>query len=124
MKRLFYYFPILFLALNFQVVFSAKILFLLPVASKSHVHVFEPLIRALGERGHEITSYTSMASKGMPKSVKEVVVYPVEEIFKDMQSPFIQRQMGKLAAFTNIRQVSYLTLKVLKLRLIFPKQNI
>lgn len=78
----------------------AKILFLLPVASKSHIHVFEPLIQALGERGHEITSFTPQASKGMPPNVRQIVIVPVEEIFKHMDSPFKLRKDGKLSQFS------------------------
>lgn len=81
---------------------SSKILFLLPIASKSHVHVFEPLIRALGARGHEIINFTPQELKNVPKNVKQINVLPVSQIFKDMQNPFDMRKAGKLAAMTNM----------------------
>ncbi|ODM98017.1 UDP-glucuronosyltransferase [Orchesella cincta] len=49
-----------------QISTADKILFVLPVASKSHVNVFEPLIRALGERGHEIVNLSPVKSPKMP----------------------------------------------------------
>jgi len=85
----------------FSEVHSAKILFLLPFASKSHVNVFEPLVRALGERGHEVTNMSPVNSSGMPASVKQVVTLTIPEIFVDFPDPFHMRQQGRWKTFTN-----------------------
>lgn len=37
----------------------------------------------------------------MPKTVKEIVIVPLEEIFKKLESPFSQRKRGKFSQFTN-----------------------
>jgi glucuronosyltransferase len=80
---------------------GAKILFLLPCSSKSHVNVFEPLIRALGERGHDVTNMSPVNSSGMPPSVKQVITLTISEVFKDYPDPFAFRKQGKTAQFTN-----------------------
>lgn len=89
------------ISLLFQLVAGDRILFLLPIASKSHINVFDPLIRALGERGHEIVNLTPMKSANMPPTVKEVQIYSVERIFGELGNPFEMRQMGNMRAFMN-----------------------
>lgn len=76
------------------VISADRILFLLPIASTSHHHVFEPLIRALGERGHDIVSLSPVKSK-MPGNVKQVQILTVDQIFGDIPSSFASRQAGK-----------------------------
>lgn len=63
------------------VISADRILFLLPIASTSHHHVFEPLIRALGERGHDIVSLSPVKSNDMPVNVKQVQILTVDQIF-------------------------------------------
>ncbi|CAL8107615.1 unnamed protein product [Orchesella dallaii] len=78
-----------------------KILFLLPIASKSHVNVFAPMIRALGERGHEIVNLSPVKSPNMPPNVKQIQIYPIEKLFNSMGDPFEMRKMGKFNALFN-----------------------
>lgn len=77
-----------------------RILFLLPIASKSHANVFEPLIRGLGERGHEIVSISPVKYK-MPATVQQLQFATIEEIFGEMGNPFEMRKMGKIQALFN-----------------------
>lgn len=84
-----------------QISTGERILFLLPIASKSHVNVFEPLVRALGERGHEVVNLSPVKSPKMPPNVKQIQIFTVEEIFGEMANPFDMRRMGKIQALVN-----------------------
>jgi len=73
-----------------------RILFLLPISSKSHKNVFDPLINALAAKGREITTVSSVRSSGVPSYVHEIVPVPVEEVFKEYLSPFEARKLPRL----------------------------
>ncbi|ODN03640.1 UDP-glucuronosyltransferase 2B14 [Orchesella cincta] len=79
-----------------QVSEKKSILFLLPLSSKSHKHVFEPLIRGLANNGHEIIVIAATKSSNMPPNVREIVVVKDEEIFDDWADPLENRKKGKL----------------------------
>lgn len=72
-----------------------NILFLLPLSSKSHKHVFEPLIRGLAANGHEITVIAATKSSNMPQNVREIVIVKDEEIFDAWEDPLENRKNGK-----------------------------
>lgn len=72
-----------------------NILFLLPLSSKSHKHVFEPLIRGLAANGHEITVIAATKSSNMPPNVREIVIVKDEEIFDAWEDPLENRKKGK-----------------------------
>lgn len=61
-------------------VHGARILVLLPIASKSDKIVFDPLIKALALNDHEITVVSPVPSRGLPVSVKEIHPVTVEEL--------------------------------------------
>ncbi|CAL8104505.1 unnamed protein product [Orchesella dallaii] len=88
--------------------FGEKILFLLPLASRSHVHVFEPLMKALGERGHEIVNLSPMESKNMPPTVRQLQLITVEDLTGKMPDPFEQRKLGTLRAMTNSSSIEHM----------------
>jgi glucuronosyltransferase len=81
-----------------------KILFLFPIASKSHKNVFDPLIMALAARGHELTVVTPFASKDLPKNIKELIPLPaLNIILPQFEDPFEMRKSGKLTSvFVNM----------------------
>ncbi|ODM87622.1 2-hydroxyacylsphingosine 1-beta-galactosyltransferase, partial [Orchesella cincta] len=81
--------------------FSERILFLLPLASRSHVNVFEPLMKALGERGHEIVNLSPIISSNMPPTVQQIQLITVDDLLGNMPNPFEQRKTGKLWTMMN-----------------------
>lgn len=64
---------------------ASKILFLSPVATKSHKNVFDPLIDALATRGHELTVISPMKTSKVP-SVKEIVPVNLEGVMGTMKA--------------------------------------
>lgn len=92
---------LIFVASFFGSVTSDRILFLLPIASTSHVNVFHPLIQALGERGHDIVSLSPATSSKMPKNVQQIQIMTVEEIFGELGNPFEMRKMGSINTLIN-----------------------
>ncbi|CAL8104508.1 unnamed protein product [Orchesella dallaii] len=95
--------------------FGDKILFLLPLASRSHVHVFEPLMKALGERGHEIVNLSPIVSKNMPPTVKQIQLITVDDLMGKMPDPFEQRKLGTLRAMLNSSSVEHMHTACIKL---------
>ncbi|CAL8094095.1 unnamed protein product [Orchesella dallaii] len=81
-----------------QISEKKSILFLLPLSSKSHKHVFEPLIRGLADKGHEIIVIAATKSSNMPPNVREIVVVKDEEIFDDWTDPLENRKKGKFGS--------------------------
>ena len=74
-----------------------RILFLFPIASKSHRNVFEPLINALAARGHDLTVVTPFRSKNLPSNIKEVIPISAENILlAQFQDPFELRKSGRI----------------------------
>ncbi|CAL8107636.1 unnamed protein product [Orchesella dallaii] len=59
---------------------GARIIFLLPIASTSHKIVFDPLIKALALRDHDVTVVSPISSQNLPSSVKEIHPATVEEL--------------------------------------------
>ncbi|XP_021957851.1 UDP-glucuronosyltransferase 2B4 isoform X2 [Folsomia candida] len=80
---------------------ASKILFLSPVATKSHKNVFDPLIDALATRGHELTVISPMKTSKVP-SVKEIVPVNLEGVMGTMKDAFELRQAGPLSFLTSI----------------------
>jgi len=83
-----------------RVGYSSKIRFLLPLASKSHVHVFEPLIRGLGESGHEIVSFPPIISSNMPPNVQQIPLITVDDLTGPVKDVFEQRKHTLLQKLT------------------------
>ncbi|CAL8104470.1 unnamed protein product [Orchesella dallaii] len=94
--------------------FSARILFLLPLATRSHVHVFEPLMKALGERGHEITNLSPIISSNMPPTVKQIQLITVEDLIGSMPDPFEQRRRGTIRAMFNSSTIEHMNKACIK----------
>lgn len=59
---------------------GARILVLLPIASKAHKIVFDPLIKALSLNDHDLTVVSPVPSKGYPVSIKEIHPATVQEL--------------------------------------------
>lgn len=78
---------------------SERILFLLPLASRSHKIFFEPLIQALAERKHDLTILTSERTEQPPwtnaSGVVELVPLASEELIKGYPDVFENRKSGK-----------------------------
>lgn len=91
------------LTVYFKIVHSANILFLFPLATKSHKNVFEPLIVALAERGHNLTVLTPLKLSNSHSNVREIVPVPFNEIGWGASSndPFEDRKQGKINFFLN-----------------------
>jgi len=60
---------------------SARILFLVPVATRSEKHFYEPLIFGLAKEGHNVTVITSSLSSERHKNVTEILPSPYQEQF-------------------------------------------
>ena len=61
---------------------AARILAFLPMPSKSHQAVFQPLIRGLAERGHHVTSVTPFPLEDPPQNLKEIRVPELSHMFQ------------------------------------------
>lgn len=88
-----------------NVALCSKILFLSPVATKSHKNVFDPLIDALARRGHELTVISPMKSSKVD-SVKEIVPADLEAVMGTMKDAFLLREEGPLSFLTSINLTS------------------
>lgn len=53
---------------------AARILVSQPFGSKSHQNAFVPLIRALSERGHQITYITNYGPYDFNENVKQIIL--------------------------------------------------
>ena len=83
--------------LNLIVITTCKdILFLLPLATKSHKNVFEPLYKALADRGHNVTVVSPVQPKVDYKNVREIVPVPFDDLIPDFPNPFERRKQGRL----------------------------
>uniref|UniRef100_A0A0A9WBI4 UDP-glucuronosyltransferase n=1 Tax=Lygus hesperus TaxID=30085 RepID=A0A0A9WBI4_LYGHE len=66
---------LILVALWLQVGEAAKILVFLPVPMKSHHIAFQPIVRELAERGHQVTYLTAVPmEKPLPKSLRQILV--------------------------------------------------
>lgn len=78
---------------------SEKILFLLPLSTKSHKIFFEPLITTLAERGHEVIVLTTEKTIRLPRSknltVQEYVPLTGEELMQGFPDPFEIKMKSK-----------------------------
>ncbi|ODM59400.1 UDP-glucuronosyltransferase 2B9, partial [Orchesella cincta] len=73
---------------------GSKILFLLPIASKSHKNVFDPLIDALLERGHELTVVSPVKSSKNSTNLREI--HPVTlAVLLNFDNTFIEEVCHK-----------------------------
>lgn len=97
------FFSVVFIILNFaQCITPEKVLFLLPIASKSHKNVFDPLIETLASRGHEVTVISPLKTSKNP-NIKEIVPVDLETLMgHGMKNPFLIRREGKLSFISSI----------------------
>ncbi|OXA46125.1 UDP-glucuronosyltransferase 2B7 [Folsomia candida] len=58
----------------------AKILFLIPMSTRSEKHMFSPLITKLASNGHNLTVVTNIADKVGHANVTEIVPISVDEV--------------------------------------------
>ncbi len=86
-----------------------RVLFLLPMSSKSMANVFEPLAKGLAAKGHQLTIITSASFKIKSKNVTEMVPMSAEELFKDYPDPFDIRRQSRLFFFPIPFQQKYCT---------------
>jgi len=78
-----------------------KILFLLPLATKSHCNVFEPLIDGMRTKGHHVTVIWPL-NKKIPSPPNMIEISPVSlDEFVGQANPFQARTMGKWAAMAS-----------------------
>jgi glucuronosyltransferase len=73
---------------------GAKILFLVPIATRSEKHFYEPLIFELGRTGHSVTVVTSSLSSNLPHNVTEIMPSTYQEQFGGFSSA--QQRYSKL----------------------------
>lgn len=78
---------------------SEKILFLLPLSTKSHKIFFEPLITNLAERGHDVTVLTTEKTIRLPKTcnatVQEYVPLTSKQLMQGFPDPFETKMNSK-----------------------------
>uniref|UniRef100_A0A0K8T7V1 UDP-glucuronosyltransferase n=1 Tax=Lygus hesperus TaxID=30085 RepID=A0A0K8T7V1_LYGHE len=66
---------LILVALWLQVGEAAKILVFIPFPMKSHHFAFQPIVRELAERGHQVTYLTAVPmEKPLPKSLRQILV--------------------------------------------------
>lgn len=53
---------------------AANILALLPLDIASHHHVFQPILRELATRGHQVTIVTPIEDKNPPPGYKQILM--------------------------------------------------
>ena len=81
---------------------SENILVLLPVASKSHKNVFEPLISALAARNHTLTVVSPVTPSKTRKNVRELVpAQSADAMSSQFGNPFKIRAQGRGAMMMN-----------------------
>ncbi|KAK6621421.1 hypothetical protein RUM44_001228 [Polyplax serrata] len=68
----------------FQLCWASKILFLIPMPSKSHFNLGDRVTRELVQRGHEVTLMSTQKMENPPKNLTEIVVSLNEEQFEKM----------------------------------------
>ena len=79
---------------------AERILFLAPVATKSHKNAFMPILEALAERGHQVTLVSTFESKKQVKNIREIVV---EDSYNDRDFDWLDRgSQGPWAALVGI----------------------
>lgn len=64
-----------------QLCSGSKILFLIPMPSKSHFILGDELIRALSKRGHEVTVVSPFQFPNPPKGVSSVILPEMSHVF-------------------------------------------
>jgi glucuronosyltransferase len=85
---------------QFAQLHAENILFLLPISSKSHKNVYDPLINALAEKGHNLTIVSSVNSSYKLPSVHEIVPVTSAEVFAEFLNPFEARKLSTLGRIT------------------------
>lgn len=80
----------------------SRILFLTPLGTKSHKHVLEPLIRALGQRGHSVTVLANVKSIDLGPNVTEHVLINIQDFLTSFPNPFEDRKHGILNSFWDL----------------------
>lgn len=82
---------------------SDRILFLLPLSTKSHKNFFDPLISSLAKRGHKVTVLTNERSLDERwrnnLTVTELAPVSSQELMKGFPNPFEYKKNGKSMAF-------------------------
>ncbi|CAG7732085.1 unnamed protein product [Allacma fusca] len=82
-----------------------KILFLLPIAAKSHKNVFEPLINALADKGHKVTVASPIPPTKPYPNVREIIPVTFEVLFQQFPDPFELRRKNKISAMLSISKM-------------------
>jgi glucuronosyltransferase len=88
----------LFLALTIVIInlsCGERILVFLPISSKSVNNVFESLINGLANKGHTITTVSSVRSLHH-ENVTQIIPIPTEELFGNLANPFELRKLSPL----------------------------
>ncbi|ODM98012.1 UDP-glucuronosyltransferase 2B20 [Orchesella cincta] len=90
-----------FLLSSISISESANILFLTPIATKSHLNIFNSLINGLAERDHNITVVAPLKMKTPLPNVREISPIPFEIMKTAVSSgnPFERRKEGKSGLF-------------------------
>jgi len=66
---------------------AAKILFLLPLSTHSHMKIFEPLIGELVSRNHEVTLLSSLHSEISRPNFRQYISVPANILFAHFRDP-------------------------------------
>lgn len=75
---------------------AERILFLLPISSKSMTNVFEPLAKGLADRGHHLKIITPTHFNIDTKNVTQLIPISTEDYVQDYPEPFETRRKNKL----------------------------
>lgn len=86
---------------------GGKVLFVFPLSSKSMVNLFEPLVKGLIEKGHQVKIVTPVKFKMDSTNLTQLQPFGLEEIFSDYPEPFQIRQQSKLFKWPMEFQVKY-----------------
>ncbi|CAG0916120.1 unnamed protein product [Notodromas monacha] len=88
MERLAFLVAFSLVAITAPGAFCAKILFAYPIAVTSHTQVYEPIIEALGQRGHNVTVYAGLAPRReMPPNVNLHISKQLENVLSGDSGP-------------------------------------
>ncbi|CAL8079963.1 unnamed protein product [Orchesella dallaii] len=80
-------------------VLPERILFLLPLSTKSHKILIEPLINGMARKGHEVTVLTNEKTENVPNSVTQLLPITSTEFLADYPDPFENKRRGGGATF-------------------------
>ncbi len=84
-----------------------RILFLLPLSSKSMANIFEPLAKSLAEKGHQLNIVSPVSFKIKSENVTEMLPVVVDDFINDYPNPFEIRRNSELYYFPVPYQKKY-----------------